>query len=98
MRGAALLRAVNATSSAPADAAVLDSVADLHAAYSHFFPRGAAAERFFANKAVFDGVAAAAAALPGAAMRTGGNAALMAEYLATIPAGVNVDIRSCEYQ
>ncbi|XP_030631592.1 ADP-dependent glucokinase isoform X2 [Chanos chanos] len=47
--------------------------------------RGAAAERFFSDKEVFQRIARAAAEYPGAQLYVGGNAALIGQKLATYP-------------
>ena len=92
LRGADLLTALprDGYSNQAMDLPVLQGVADLRACYAHFFARGAAAERFMANQTAFLDVADTANAVQHATFRTGGNAALMAEYLAELGSGIEV--------
>ncbi|EGD76800.1 hypothetical protein PTSG_12687 [Salpingoeca rosetta] len=81
-----LLDALNASATAmpsgPADLTALASVDDLTRCFAHHFAQGAAAERFFADAEVFNAIVSAARSLPQTVAFTGGNAALMADFLA----------------
>lgn len=72
-----------------ADAALLRSVPDVQAAFTHFFAGGAAAERA-TTPAVMAQLVAAAEAAPGLRKSLGGNAALMARRLAAVAPGAAV--------
>ncbi|TSK13441.1 ADP-dependent glucokinase [Bagarius yarrelli] len=64
---------------------VLHSKEDLKETFIHYMERGAAAERFFSDKEVFQRIARAAAEFPGSQVYVGGNAALMGQKLASYP-------------
>ncbi|KAG8012304.1 ADP-dependent glucokinase [Nibea albiflora] len=91
--GVGLLQALAVDPGAGLDHEVLHSKEDLKEAFIHFMGRGAAAERFFSDKEVFQRIARSAAEYPGAKARltssthlyVGGNAALIGQKLATYP-------------
>nr|XP_020481113.1 ADP-dependent glucokinase isoform X2 [Monopterus albus] len=83
--GVGLLQALAVDPGTGQDHEVLHSKEDLKEAFIHFMGRGAAAERFFSDKEVFQWIARAAAEYPGAKLYVGGNAALIAQKLATYP-------------
>lgn len=67
--GVGLLQALAVDPGAGLDHEVLHSKEDLKEAFIHYMGRGAAAERFFSNKEVFQRIARAAAEYPGAKAR-----------------------------
>eukprot|EP00045_Choanoeca_perplexa_P007812 m.71920 g.71920 ORF g.71920 m.71920 type:complete len:474 (+) comp14229_c0_seq1:96-1517(+) len=69
------------------DHAVLSSPQDAVNTFAHFFQHGAAAERSYSDAASYNTLATLASELPNSHLHTGGNAALMAEYLATAGIG-----------
>ncbi|XP_023693967.1 ADP-dependent glucokinase isoform X1 [Paramormyrops kingsleyae] len=83
--GVGLLQALAADPRPGQDHDVLRSKEDLNEAFAHFLGRGAAAERFFADREGFQRIARAAAEYPGAQFYVGGNAALIGQKLATYP-------------
>ncbi|XP_030282617.1 ADP-dependent glucokinase isoform X2 [Sparus aurata] len=83
--GVGLLQALAVDPGVGLDHEVLHSKEDLREAFIHYMERGAAAERFFSNKEVFQRIARAAAEYPGAKLYVGGNAALIGQKLATYP-------------
>ncbi|XP_023256034.1 ADP-dependent glucokinase isoform X2 [Seriola lalandi dorsalis] len=83
--GVGLLQALAVDPGTGLDHEVLHSKEDLKEAFIHYMGRGAAAERFFTNKEVFQRIARAAAEYPGAKLYVGGNAALIGQKLATYP-------------
>ncbi|XP_047451843.1 ADP-dependent glucokinase isoform X2 [Mugil cephalus] len=83
--GVGLLQALAVDPGAGLDHEVLHSKEDLKEAFIHYMGRGAAAERFFSDKEVFQRIARAAAEYPGAKLYVGGNAALIGQKLATYP-------------
>ncbi|KAM9377462.1 ADP-dependent glucokinase [Pholidichthys leucotaenia] len=83
--GVGLLQALAVDPGAGQDHEVLHSKEDLKEAFIHFMGRGAAAERFFSDKEAFQRIARAAAEYPSAKLYVGGNAALIAQKLATYP-------------
>lgn len=67
--GVGLLQALAVDPGAGLDHEVLHSKEDLKEAFIHYMGRGAAAERFFSDKEVFQRIARAAAEYPGAKAR-----------------------------
>ncbi|KAM8751380.1 ADP-dependent glucokinase isoform 1-T1 [Acanthopagrus schlegelii] len=85
LSGVGLLQALAVDPGVGLDHEVLHSKEDLREAFIHYMERGAAAERFFSDKEVFQRIARAAAEYPGAKLYVGGNAALIGQKLATYP-------------
>eukprot|EP00066_Takifugu_rubripes_P016457 XP_011605723.1 PREDICTED: ADP-dependent glucokinase isoform X2 [Takifugu rubripes] len=83
--GVGLLQALAVDPGPGRDHEVLHSKEDLKETFIHYMERGAAAERFFSNKEIFQRIARAAAEYPGAKLYVGGNAALIGQKLATYP-------------
>ncbi|GAA6215262.1 ADP-dependent glucokinase isoform X2 [Lates japonicus] len=83
--GVGLLQALAVDPGTGLDHEVLHSKEDLKEAFIHYMGRGAAAERFFSDKEVFQRIARAAAEYPGAKLYVGGNAALIGQKFATYP-------------
>uniref|UniRef100_UPI0037E82F49 ADP-dependent glucokinase isoform X1 n=1 Tax=Semicossyphus pulcher TaxID=241346 RepID=UPI0037E82F49 len=83
--GVGLLQALAVDPGTGLDHEVLHSKEDLREAFIHYMERGAAAERFFSDKEVFQMIARAAAEYPNAELYVGGNAALIGQKLATYP-------------
>ncbi|XP_066523468.1 ADP-dependent glucokinase isoform X2 [Hoplias malabaricus] len=83
--GVGLLQALAVDPGSGQDHDVLHSKDDLKEAFIHYMERGAAAERFFSDKEVFQRIARAAAEYPGAQLYVGGNAALIGQKLASYP-------------
>ncbi|XP_019934869.1 ADP-dependent glucokinase isoform X1 [Paralichthys olivaceus] len=83
--GVGLLQALAVDPGTGLDHEVLHSKEDLREAFIHYMEHGAAAERFFSDKEVFQMIARAAAEYPGAKLYVGGNAALISQKLATYP-------------
>ncbi|XP_035498175.2 ADP-dependent glucokinase isoform X2 [Scophthalmus maximus] len=81
--GVGLLQALAVDPGAGLDHEVLHSKEDLKEAFIHYMGHGAAAERFFSDKEVFQRIARAAAEYPGAKLYVGGNAALISQKLAS---------------
>lgn len=71
--GVGLLQALAVDPGSGLDHEVLHSKEDLKEAFVHYMERGAAAERFFSDKEVFQRIARAAAEYPGAKARTHGD-------------------------
>ncbi|XP_041034371.1 ADP-dependent glucokinase isoform X4 [Carcharodon carcharias] len=70
----------------------LQSREDLKETFSYFMEKGVAAERFFADKEVFQKIAQTASQFPGAKHFVGGNAALIGQKLSTNP---NLSVLLC---
>ncbi|XP_062318762.1 ADP-dependent glucokinase isoform X2 [Osmerus eperlanus] len=83
--GVGLLQALAVDPGTGRDHQVLHSKEDLREAFIHYMEKGAAAERFFSDKEVFQRIARAAAEYPGAQLYVGGNAALISQKLASYP-------------
>ncbi|XP_051547778.1 ADP-dependent glucokinase-like isoform X1 [Myxocyprinus asiaticus] len=83
--GVGLLQALALEPGLGRDHDVLHSKEDLKEAFIHYMGKGAAAERFFSDKEVFQRIARAAAEYPGAQLYVGGNAALIGQKLASNP-------------
>ncbi|XP_070542178.1 ADP-dependent glucokinase-like [Ptychodera flava] len=79
-----LLRTLGVDPSKGKDHDLLNSLQDLGEAFSFFFERGAAAERFFSNEKVYAKVIEAADKLPNKQYYVGGNAALSGQKIASI--------------
>ncbi|XP_002734963.1 ADP-dependent glucokinase-like [Saccoglossus kowalevskii] len=82
--GTALLKALNATASQGEDHNILNSIHHLQETFSHFFEKGAAAERYFANGEVYKEVIKVADTLPSKQYYVGGNAALAGQKISSI--------------
>nr|XP_055048698.1 ADP-dependent glucokinase isoform X1 [Misgurnus anguillicaudatus] len=83
--GVGLLQALALEPGSGNDHEVLHGKEDLKEAFIHYMEKGAAAERFFSDKEVFQRIARAAAEYPGAQVYVGGNAALIGQKLASNP-------------
>ncbi|XP_026119665.1 ADP-dependent glucokinase-like isoform X1 [Carassius auratus] len=83
--GVGLLQALALEPGSGRDHVVLHGKEDLKEAFIHYMGKGAAAERFFSDKEVFQRIARAAAEYPGAQLYVGGNAALIGQKLASNP-------------
>ncbi|MED6288255.1 hypothetical protein CHARACLAT_024775, partial [Characodon lateralis] len=83
--GVGLLQALAVDPGTGRDHDVLHSKEDLKETFIHYMERGAAAERFFSDKEVFQRIARAAAEYPGAKLYVGGNAAIIGQKFATNP-------------
>ncbi|XP_051545949.1 ADP-dependent glucokinase-like isoform X3 [Myxocyprinus asiaticus] len=83
--GVGLLQALALEPGSGRDHEVLHSKEDLKEAFVHYMGKGAAAERFFSDKQVFQRIARAAAEYPGAQLYVGGNAALIGQKLVSHP-------------
>ncbi|XP_016358459.1 ADP-dependent glucokinase-like isoform X1 [Sinocyclocheilus anshuiensis] len=83
--GVGLLQALALEPGSGRDHEVLHTKEDLKEAFVHYMGKGAAAERFFSDKEVFQRIARAAAEYPGAQLFVGGNAALISQKLASNP-------------
>eukprot|EP00055_Hartaetosiga_balthica_P010469 m.44663 g.44663 ORF g.44663 m.44663 type:complete len:456 (+) comp7184_c0_seq1:52-1419(+) len=85
----ALLANLNVSPNKGADKAKLESLQDLGDVFSHFFGKGSAAERPFADEALFKTIVDAAQSIQATELYIGGNAALMGDYLASQNVGSN---------
>ncbi|XP_026094276.1 ADP-dependent glucokinase isoform X1 [Carassius auratus] len=83
--GVGLLQALALEPGSGRDHEVLHTKEDLKEAFVHYMGKGAAAERFFSDKEVFQRIARAAAEYHGAQLYVGGNAALIGQKLASNP-------------
>ncbi|KAJ1354317.1 hypothetical protein KIN20_011211 [Parelaphostrongylus tenuis] len=82
--GTQIIESLNTTVEKGMDHESLDSLEDLHETFIHFFQRGAPAERYMSSEATFETVVRQVeAAIPRAQYHIGGNAALMAERIAS---------------
>ncbi|VDM97791.1 unnamed protein product [Thelazia callipaeda] len=82
--GTSLLESLNATPTLRKDHEVISNVNDLYEAFAYFFSRGAAAERYMSDSKLFDAlVQFASEPRQRPHYYIGGNAALMAEKIAT---------------
>ncbi|XP_078286004.1 ADP-dependent glucokinase isoform X2 [Rhinoraja longicauda] len=79
--GVGLLQALGLIPGKQVDHDTLQSEADLRETFSYFMQKGVAAERFFADKKLFQKIAVAASHYPGAKHFVGGNAALIGQKL-----------------
>ncbi|XP_055518818.1 ADP-dependent glucokinase isoform X1 [Leucoraja erinacea] len=79
--GVGLLEALGLVPGTQEDHDTLQSQEDLRETFSYFMEKGVAAERFFADKELFQNIAAAASQYPGAKHFVGGNAALIGQKL-----------------
>ncbi|KAM9183354.1 ADP-dependent glucokinase isoform 3-T3 [Dugong dugon] len=82
LSGVKLLQALGLSPGNGKDHAILHSRNDLEEAFVHFMEKGAAAERFFSDKAAFQDIAQIASEFPGAQHYVGGNAALIGQKFA----------------
>ncbi|XP_078056028.1 ADP-dependent glucokinase isoform X2 [Mustelus asterias] len=83
--GIGLLKALGLDAGNNVDHDTLQSREDLTETFSYFMEKGVAAERFFADKKLFQKIAQTASELPGAKHFVGGNAALIGQKLSTNP-------------
>ncbi|KAG8576276.1 hypothetical protein GDO81_009817 [Engystomops pustulosus] len=83
--GVSLLQALGLKPQSGGDHVVLSSQEELAATFLHYMQRGAAAERFYSDAESFQHISRTAAQNPGAKHFVGGNAALMAQRLASHP-------------
>ncbi|WKX93025.1 hypothetical protein Q1695_010781 [Nippostrongylus brasiliensis] len=82
--GTQIIESLNTTCEKGKDHESLESLADLHETFVHFFQRGAPAERYTSSESTFETVVRQVeAAIPRAQYHIGGNAALMAERIAS---------------
>ncbi|XP_069758483.1 ADP-dependent glucokinase isoform X2 [Narcine bancroftii] len=81
--GVGLLEALGLNPGEQVDHDILQSTEDLRETFSYFMEKGVAAERFFADKELFQKIARAASQYPGAKHFVGGNAALIGQKLAS---------------
>ncbi|XP_051898668.1 ADP-dependent glucokinase isoform X2 [Pristis pectinata] len=79
--GVGLLKALGLNPGKQVDHDILQTKEDLRETFSYFMEKGVAAERFFADKELFQNVALAASKYPGAKHFVGGNAALIGQKL-----------------
>ncbi|EGT52791.1 hypothetical protein CAEBREN_28087 [Caenorhabditis brenneri] len=80
--GVRVVDALNTTCSEGKDQETLESLADLHQTFAHFFQRGAAAERYMSSEEQFNLLVTASEASTRSHHHIGGNAALMADRIA----------------
>ncbi|XP_077120237.1 ADP-dependent glucokinase isoform X1 [Ranitomeya variabilis] len=83
--GVSLLQALGLTPQSGGDHLVLSSQEELAATFLHYMQRGAAAERFYSDADSFQHISRTATQSPGAKHFVGGNAALIAQRLASHP-------------
>ncbi|ETN69811.1 ADP-specific Phosphofructokinase/Glucokinase conserved region [Necator americanus] len=82
--GIQIIENLNTTCEKGKDHESLETLDDLHETFVHFFQRGAPAERYMSSESTFETVVRQAeAAIPRAQYHIGGNAALMAERIAS---------------
>ncbi|KAK6054690.1 hypothetical protein COOONC_07806, partial [Cooperia oncophora] len=83
--GTQIIENLNTTCEKGKDHENLESLSDLHETFIHFFQRGAPAERYMSSEGTFETVVRQVeSALPRAQYHIGGNAALMAERIASV--------------
>ncbi|XP_073435548.1 ADP-dependent glucokinase isoform X2 [Dendrobates tinctorius] len=83
--GVSLLQALGLSPQFGGDHLVLSSQEELAATFLHYMQRGAAAERFYSDADSFQHISRTATQSPGAKHFVGGNAALIAQRLASHP-------------
>ncbi|XP_073506885.1 ADP-dependent glucokinase isoform X2 [Phyllobates terribilis] len=83
--GVGLLQALGLSPQSGGDHLVLSSQEELAATFLHYMQRGAAAERFYSDADSFQHISRTATHRPGAKHFVGGNAALIAQRLASHP-------------
>ncbi|KAM8973457.1 ADP-dependent glucokinase [Pelodytes ibericus] len=83
LSGVSLLQALGLNPQSAGDHAVLNTQEELANTFLHFMQRGAAAERFYSDAVSFQHISSTASKDPGAQHFLGGNAALIAQRLAT---------------
>ncbi|RCN44609.1 ADP-specific Phosphofructokinase/Glucokinase region [Ancylostoma caninum] len=82
--GIQIIENLNTTCERGKDHESLETLDDLHETFVHFFQRGAPAERYMSSESTFETVVRQAeAVIPRAQYHIGGNAALMAERIAS---------------
>ncbi|KAM4678000.1 ADP-dependent glucokinase isoform 2-T2 [Discoglossus pictus] len=85
LSGVSLLQSLGLSPRSAADHSVLNTQEELSDTFSHYMQRGAAAERFYSDGDSFQHISSTASNSPGAQHFVGGNAALIAQRLATHP-------------
>ncbi|XP_072258215.1 ADP-dependent glucokinase isoform X2 [Pyxicephalus adspersus] len=90
--GVSLLKALGLGPRPGGDHLVLNTPEDLAETFQHYMHRGAAAERFYSDADSFQHISRTASQDPGAKHFVGGNAALIAQRLATHP---NLEVLLC---
>ncbi|KAM5170252.1 ADP-dependent glucokinase isoform 2-T2 [Mantella aurantiaca] len=83
--GVSLLEALGVSPQRGGDHLVLNTQEELAETFQHYMQRGAAAERFYSDAVSFQHISRTASQEPGAKHFVGGNAALIAQRLATHP-------------
>ncbi|XP_038640097.1 ADP-dependent glucokinase isoform X2 [Scyliorhinus canicula] len=83
--GIGLMKALGLEHGSNVDHDILQSGEELVETLSYFMQKGVAAERFFADKELFQKIAETASKFPGAQHFVGGNAALIGQKLSTNP-------------
>ncbi|XP_040198963.1 ADP-dependent glucokinase isoform X2 [Rana temporaria] len=83
--GVSLLKALGLSPQPGGDHLVLNAQEELAETFQHYMQRGAAAERFYSDADSFQHISRTASQEPGAKHFVGGNAALIAQRLATHP-------------
>ncbi|XP_075432142.1 ADP-dependent glucokinase isoform X2 [Ascaphus truei] len=85
LSGVSLLQALGLSPRAAGDHTVLNTPQELADTFLHYIQRAAAAERFYSDAGSFQQISSTASQVPGAQHYVGGNAALIAQRLATHP-------------
>ncbi|XP_053320999.1 ADP-dependent glucokinase isoform X2 [Spea bombifrons] len=85
LSGVSLLQALGLNPQSARDHAVLNTQEELAGTFLHYMQQGAAAERFYSDAVSFQRISSVASKDPGAQYFLGGNAALIAQRLATHP-------------
>ncbi|XP_053573292.1 ADP-dependent glucokinase isoform X2 [Bombina bombina] len=85
LSGVSLLQALGLSPKSAGDHSVLNTQEELSETFQHYMRLGAAAERFYSDGDSFQRISATASRDPGAQHFVGGNAALIAQRLATHP-------------
>uniref|UniRef100_A0A8C5QJ97 ADP dependent glucokinase n=1 Tax=Leptobrachium leishanense TaxID=445787 RepID=A0A8C5QJ97_9ANUR len=85
LSGVSLLQALGLSPQSSGDHDVLNNLEELAGTFLHFMQRGAAAERFYSDATSFQHISSTASKDPGAQHFVGGNAALIAQRMATHP-------------
>ncbi|XP_018408319.1 PREDICTED: ADP-dependent glucokinase isoform X3 [Nanorana parkeri] len=90
--GVSLLKALGLSPQTGGDHLVLNTLEELAETFQHYMQRGAAAERFYSDADSFQHISRTASQEPGAKHFVGGNAALIAQRLAT---HANLEVLLC---
>ncbi|KAM4747953.1 ADP-dependent glucokinase isoform 2-T2 [Rhinophrynus dorsalis] len=85
LSGVSLLQSLGLSPGSTGDHMVLNTKEELANTFLHYMQRGAAAERFYSDASSFQHISNTASQDPGAQHFVGGNAALIAQRLATHP-------------